>query len=59
MHLRVAEDAIAAKGIGEGRGVEILFEVRGYDRTNLDAMIVHTSALDYRSIWGGELLLAN
>jgi hypothetical protein len=36
-----------------------LFEVRGYDRTNLDAMIVHTSALDYRAIWGGELLLAN
>ena len=59
MHLRVAEDAVAAKGLNAGGGVEILFEVRGYDRTNLDAMIVHTSALDYRAIWGGELLLAN
>jgi hypothetical protein len=59
MHLRAAEEAIAAQGPNDGAGVEILFEVRGFDRTNLDAMIVHTSALDYRAIWGGELLLAN
>jgi hypothetical protein len=34
---------------------EVLYEVTGIDRTNLDAMPVHTGPLDYRTIWGGEL----
>ncbi len=32
---------------------EMLYEVSGYGRTNLDAMLVHTAALNYQEIWGG------
>jgi hypothetical protein len=34
---------------------EALYEVTGYGRTNLDAMLVHTAALNYQQIWGGTL----
>lgn len=34
---------------------EALYEVTGFDRMNLDAMLVYSSSLDYREIWGGEL----
>jgi hypothetical protein len=34
---------------------EMLYEVTGYGRTNLDAMVVHTAALNYQQIWGGVL----
>ena len=34
---------------------EALYEVTGFDRMNLDAMLVYSSSLDYRAIWGGEL----
>jgi hypothetical protein len=34
---------------------EMLYEVTGYGRTNLDAMLVHTAALNYQEIWGGVL----
>jgi hypothetical protein len=32
---------------------EMLYEVTGYGRTNLDAMLVHTAELNYQKIWGG------
>jgi hypothetical protein len=32
---------------------EALYEVTGYGRTNLDAMLVHTASLNYQQIWGG------
>jgi len=32
---------------------EMLYEVSGYGRTNLDAMLVHTAPLNYQQIWGG------
>ena len=32
---------------------EMLYEVTGYGRTNLDAMLVHTAPLNYQEIWGG------
>ncbi len=32
---------------------EMLYEVTGYGRTNLDAMLVHTAPLNYQAIWGG------
>ena len=35
--------------------VEALYEVTGFDRMNLDAMVVYLSSLDYGQIWGGEL----
>jgi hypothetical protein len=32
---------------------EMLYEVTGYGRTNLDARLVHTASLNYEEIWGG------
>jgi len=58
MRLHVVEQAAKAETRGNPPAVELLFEVTGNDRTNLDAMIVHSAALDYGKIWGGELLLA-
>jgi len=52
------EGAAAAAASDEPPAVELLFEVTGFDRTNLDAMIVHTAPLDYHEIWGGELFQA-
>ena len=41
---------------GEGPpSFEMLYEVTGYGRTNLDAMLVHTAELNYQEIWGGVL----
>jgi hypothetical protein len=37
---------------------EMLYEVTGYARTNLDAMLVHTATLNYQQIWGGNFLHA-
>jgi hypothetical protein len=37
---------------------EMLYEVTGYARTNLDAMLVHSARLDYQAIWGGNFLHA-
>lgn len=34
---------------------EALYEVTGFDRVSLDAMLVYTGTLDYQKIWGGEL----
>lgn len=55
MYFRSVAEAAFGEPAAEQRGAEVLFEVTGYDRTNLDAMIVHTGPLDYREIWGGEL----
>lgn len=35
---------------------EMLYEVTGYGRTNLDAMLVHAAKLHYQEIWGGNFL---
>jgi hypothetical protein len=56
MRLSVAEQVAAARSPDDPPAVELLFEVTGNSRTNLDAMIVHSAALDYGKIWGGELL---
>jgi len=37
---------------------EMLYEVTGYARTNLDAMLVHSAPLNYQQIWGGNFLHA-
>ena len=38
---------------------EMLYEVTGYGRMNLDAKLVHSDKLNYREIWGGNLLRVN
>ncbi|MEE8543117.1 MAG: hypothetical protein V3S94_04605 [Gammaproteobacteria bacterium] len=35
--------------------LEALYEVTGFDRVSLDAMLVYSATLDYQKIWGGEL----
>jgi hypothetical protein len=37
---------------------EMLYEVTGYGRTNLDARLVHSAKLNYQEIWGGNFLHA-
>ncbi len=38
---------------------EMLYEVTGYGRTNLDARLVHSGKLNYQEIWGGNFLHAS
>jgi hypothetical protein len=38
---------------------EMLYEVTGYGRTNLDARLVHTAELNYAEIWGGTFRQAH
>lgn len=52
-------DSIAASRPDADTGApafEMLFEVTGFAHTNLDAMPVHTAALEYHDIWGGTQL---
>ena len=35
--------------------LEALYEVTGFDRVSLDAVLVYTGTPDYRNIWGGEV----
>jgi hypothetical protein len=38
---------------------EMLYEVTGYGRMNLDARLVHSGKLNYQEIWGGDPLHAS
>ena len=50
------EAALAAESVADSAvAFEALYRVTGFDRMNLDAMLVYNSRLDYRSIWGAEL----
>ena len=53
-HLKFMEQTVASEP-GARPAFEVLYEVTGFDRTNLDAMLVYSAPLDYRTIWGGEL----
>ena len=50
--------AAPAPTIGQPPSFEMLYEVTGYGRMNLDARLVHSSKLNYQEIWGGNLLHA-
>lgn len=52
-----AEAAVPLKP-NEPVAFELLYEVMGFDRSNLDAKIVHSEKLDYHKIWGGNLPLS-
>ena len=52
--LELIEQELAAAG--HPPAYELLYEVTGIDRTNLDAMLVYSGPLDYQQIWGGELM---
>lgn len=53
--IALLERQIAADESEGPAAFEALYEVAGFDRLNLDAMLVHFASLDYREIWGGEL----
>lgn len=58
MFIRSVEDA-RPDGAGAAPSFEMLYEVTGYAHTNLDAMLVFKSKLDYQAIWGGNFLHAS
>jgi hypothetical protein len=53
--VRVVEQALPEPR-AQSLAFEQLYEVTGFDRTNLDAMLVHKAPLNYQEIWGGNLL---
>ena len=55
-YVRAVEQAVPETLAAEPPAFELLYEVIGFDRTNLDAMLVHSAELDFGEIWRGELL---
>jgi len=53
----VSLDAVAGDAAEAPAAFELLYEVAGFDRTNLDATIVHAAALNPETIWSGALTL--
>jgi hypothetical protein len=58
MFVKSVENARPDAGSSSPPAFEMLYEVTGYARTNLDAMLVHSARLDYQAIWGGKFLHA-
>jgi hypothetical protein len=58
MFIRSVENARPDAPGPQPPAFEMLYEVTGYARTNLDAMLVHSAKLDYQQIWGGNFLHA-
>ncbi len=52
--VRSIEQAAALADGGDTVAFELLFEVIGVDRTNLDGTLVHHGNLDHQPIWTGE-----
>lgn len=52
--LASAEQALPGAIGPDAPSFEMLYEVTGFDRTNLDAMLVHAQELDQTVIWSGE-----
>jgi len=50
------EARAADAATGPAPSFEALYEVTGFDRLNLDAMLVYTAPLDYARIWRGSSL---
>ena len=57
--LRSLEQERPERDSGQAPAFEVLYEVMGYGRTNLDAMPVHRATLSYQQIWGGNPLPAD
>lgn len=52
MYLPMATAAVAEIGAAQ---FELLYEVTGFDRTHIDAMIVHSAPIDATQIWHGVM----
>jgi hypothetical protein len=55
-HLKAIDAAIPAQAEAREPSFELLYEVAGFDRTNLDAVIVHAAPLAPRHNWGAAML---
>jgi hypothetical protein len=53
-YLNATERDVPADGVTDGAAFELLFEVTGFDRTHIDATLVHAERLDASMIWGGQ-----
>ncbi len=58
MFMKSIEQARPDAKSGEPPSFDMLYEVTGYGRMNLDARLVHSGKLNYREIWGGNFLHA-
>jgi hypothetical protein len=58
MFIKSIEQARPDATSTEPPSFDMLYEVTGYGRMNLDARLVHAGKLNYREIWGGNLLHA-
>jgi hypothetical protein len=56
--IKTIENARPDKKGSQPPAFEMLYEVAGSARTNLDAMLVHSAKLDTQQIWGGNFLHA-
>jgi hypothetical protein len=57
--VRAVEQALPESSRSQAPAFEQLYEVMGFNRTNLDAMLVHKAPLNYQEIWGGNLLTSD
>jgi hypothetical protein len=55
-HLRAIDAAIPEQAKAREPSFEVLYEVAGFDRTNLDDVIVHAAPLAPRHNWGAAML---
>jgi hypothetical protein len=55
-HLEAIDAAIPAQAEALEPSFELLYEVAGFDRTNLDAVIVHAAPLAPRHNWGAAMV---
>jgi hypothetical protein len=53
-YLQATESDVPADGLTDGASFELLFEVTGFDRTHIDATLVHAERLEAGKIWGGQ-----
>jgi hypothetical protein len=58
MFMKSVEQARPDAKSSQPPSFEMLYEVTGYGRTNLDARLVHSGKLNYQEIWGGNFLHA-
>lgn len=56
MFIRSLEQSRPDTNTAQPPAFEMLYEVTGYGRTNLDALLVHAAKLNYQEIWGGNFL---
>ncbi len=55
-HLKAMATALPKQAEAKNPSFELLYEVAGFDRTNLDSVIVHAAPLAPRHNWGADVM---